>query len=92
MDQLWKSVKNTQLGYRLGTHKINILFHADDALLITESEDDLQRMLHAFNKKAEELNMAISKTKTKCMTTSKESLRYRKHYHRPTHVIRVPRV
>ncbi|XP_056633527.1 uncharacterized protein LOC130443087 [Diorhabda sublineata] len=74
MDQLVETVKNLGLGYRMGTYKINILCYADDAVLIAESEDDLQRMLHAFSKLAENLNMEISTSKTKCMTIAKEPL------------------
>lgn len=75
MDQVIKTVKNTGLGYRMGMHKVNILCYADDAVLIAESEDDLQRMLQAFNRQAEKLNMQISTNKTKCMTITKEPLR-----------------
>ena len=56
-------------------YKINILCYADDAVLIAESEDDLQRILQAFNKQAAKLNMQISINKTKCMTIAKEPLR-----------------
>lgn len=53
------------------THKISILCYADDAVLFAESENDLQRILQAFNK---QLNMKVS-NKTKCMTIAKEPLR-----------------
>ncbi|XP_043496141.1 uncharacterized protein LOC122520182 [Polistes fuscatus] len=49
--------------------------HADDAVLIAENEDDLQRLLHEFNTIAQSLGMLISTSKTKCMTTSKIPLR-----------------
>ena len=47
----------------------------DDAALIAESEDDLQKLLHEFNTTAKSFNMIISPTKTKCMTTSKTPIR-----------------
>lgn len=75
MDELIKAVKSTGLGYRMGTQKINILCYADDAVIIAETEDDLQRMLQAFHKQAGKLNMKISIQKTKCMTIAKEPLR-----------------
>uniref|UniRef100_A0AAR5PIG0 Reverse transcriptase domain-containing protein n=1 Tax=Dendroctonus ponderosae TaxID=77166 RepID=A0AAR5PIG0_DENPD len=52
--------------------EIKIMCYADDAALLAESEDDLQRL---FNRTANSLNMEISPTKTKCLTTSKTSLR-----------------
>ncbi|XP_057652394.1 uncharacterized protein LOC130891583 [Diorhabda carinulata] len=75
MDQVVETVQNLGLGYRMGTYKINILCYADDAVLIAESEYDPQIILHAFSKRAENLNMEISISKTKCMTIAKEPLR-----------------
>lgn len=55
--------------------EVKMLCYADDTVLIAENEDDLQRLLHSFNRIAKSLNMIISPTKTKCMTTSKTPLR-----------------
>ena len=62
-------------GYNLGEKDINIVCYADDAVLITESEDDLQRLLHQFGKIAEKFNMQVSVEKTKSLVVSKESIR-----------------
>lgn len=62
-------------GYKMGEQEINLLCYADDAVLIAESEDDLQRLLHQLTTVAKTLKMKISFTKTKCMTTSKMPIR-----------------
>lgn len=74
MDEVIRSVR-TLKGYRMGNREIAILCYADDAVLVAESEDDLQRLLHRFNCIAKSFNMIISTQKTKCMTTSKTPLR-----------------
>lgn len=55
----------------MGNRNINILCYADDAVLVAENEDDLQRLLYRFNCVAKSFNMVISASKTKSMTTSK---------------------
>ena len=55
----------------MGHTEFKILCFADDAVLIAESEDNLQRMLFGFNK----YNMSMSIPKTKSMTISKEPIR-----------------
>jgi hypothetical protein len=42
-------------------------FFADDQVLLTKSEDDLQYSVHNLNNRAEELPMEISTGKTKIM-------------------------
>ncbi|XP_045466553.1 uncharacterized protein LOC123675250 [Harmonia axyridis] len=59
----------------MGNMYFHVVSYADDAVLISDSEDDLQRILHAFNQEAKSLNMLINTTKTKCMVTSKEPIR-----------------
>lgn len=61
--------------YRMGVKEINMVFYAEDALLIAEIEDDLQRLLHALNRTAKTFNVRISASKTKCMTCSKPPIR-----------------
>ncbi|KAI4480031.1 hypothetical protein M0802_014287 [Mischocyttarus mexicanus] len=53
----------------------NILCYADDVVLIANSEDNLQRLLHKFNTTSKKFNMIISAEKTKCLTISKEPIR-----------------
>lgn len=68
MDELIRRV-HTMRSYRMGDKEINIICYADDAALVAESEDDLQRLLHQLNRTAKSFNMIIADTKTKCMTT-----------------------
>lgn len=75
MDKIIDSVKTADRGYRIGKREIKIVCYADDAVLLAESEDDLQRLLFRFKTTAEEFNMRISTEKTKSLTISKEPLR-----------------
>ena len=74
MDEILKQVHKLK-GYKMGSKEVKILCYADDAVLVAESEDDLQRLLYQFNKAAKKLNMVISTAKTKSMTTSKTPIR-----------------
>lgn len=60
--------------YRMGTAEIKMLCYADDAVLLSESENNLQRILHRFYRTVEEYNMKINVENTKCITLSKEPL------------------
>lgn len=70
-----EEVSAVGLGYRMGRNKINIICYADDAVLIAETEDDLQRQLHKLHLTAAQLNMNISVGKSKCMTLTREPIR-----------------
>ncbi|XP_072766481.1 uncharacterized protein [Anoplolepis gracilipes] len=59
----------------MGHRKIQILCYADDAMLIVENEDDLQRLLHRFVNTASTFNMITSTEKTQSMVISKEPIR-----------------
>ena len=59
----------------MGDMKIKILCYPDDAVLIAESEDKLQKLLHQFNTTAKKFKMNISVTKTRATTRSKTPLR-----------------
>lgn len=48
MDEIIKSVKN-MCGYKMGKKNFNILYFADDAILIADNEDDLQRLVLRAN-------------------------------------------
>ena len=58
MDEIIKKVSKLR-GYKMREKKINILC-ADNAVLVAENEDDLQRLLHQFNLVAKLFNMVIS--------------------------------
>ena len=49
--------------------------YADDAAIVAESENDLQKMLYKFHLTAQKYNMKISVDKTKCLTFSKNPVR-----------------
>jgi len=52
-----------ELGYRMGNDPIHIICYADDAVLIADSEENLQTLLIRFDQMAERLNMEISLNK-----------------------------
>ncbi|XP_056635477.1 uncharacterized protein LOC130444396 [Diorhabda sublineata] len=55
--------------------RVGLVCYADDAAIIAESENDLQRQLFQFFLVSRQLNMNISISKTKCMTIAKDPLR-----------------
>jgi hypothetical protein len=62
-------------GFKMGHSEIKIICYADDAVLLSDNEDDLQRILFNFNKAAKNVNMEIANEKTKSMIIVKISLR-----------------
>ena len=54
MDEIIKQVRKHK-GYKMGDREIKILCYADDAVLIAEDEDDLQRLLFQFYKTGEKI-------------------------------------
>ncbi|KAI4496978.1 hypothetical protein M0802_007926 [Mischocyttarus mexicanus] len=62
-------------GKLTGQIPVNTSNRKDDAVLIANSEDNLQRLLHKFNITSKKYNMTISAEKTKCLTISKEPIR-----------------
>ena len=75
MDQIIQQVKNKNLGYQMHNTKFNILCYADDAVLMADNENDLQRLLLQFQKTAQTFNMEIHTEKTCAMVISKEAVR-----------------
>ena len=71
MDTIIKKVTSLNLGYGTGNKRIR----ADDAAIIVESENDLQRQLFHFFQTSHQLNTNISTGKTKYMIIVKEPLR-----------------
>ncbi|KAL6421492.1 hypothetical protein ACFW04_011244 [Cataglyphis niger] len=51
----------------MGDRSLRILCYADDAIIVAENEDDLQRLLNKFKTTAERFNMFISLKKTQVM-------------------------
>ena len=48
MYEIIKNLRDLQ-GYPLGDENVNIICYADDAPLIADNEDDLQRLLNRFS-------------------------------------------
>lgn len=75
MDEIIEEVSGMRLGYRTHKKPISMICYADDATLLAETEDDLQRQLQRFNQASTQFNMKISISKTKCMTFAREPKR-----------------
>ncbi|XP_011631965.1 uncharacterized protein LOC105423758 [Pogonomyrmex barbatus] len=63
MDEIIRSVSEID-GYRRENHTLRILCYADDAALLAETENDLQRFLYKFKTTAEKFNMIMLIGKT----------------------------
>jgi len=61
-------------GYRTNKGEITVLCYADDAVIISENEDE-QRLLHQFYLTAKRYNMSIAINKTKSLVVAKEPRR-----------------
>lgn len=75
MDEIIHEVKQAGRGYRMGDKDIRIVCYADDAVIISEDEDNLQRLLYKFEQIAATFNMQISVQKTKSLAVSREPRR-----------------
>ena len=71
MDDIITEVKQVGKGYRMGESEIKAVCYADDVVLMSEEEDNLQRMLYRFEQAASKTNMQISTSKTQCLVISK---------------------
>ena len=67
MDKIMKQVRKLK-GYKMGNKEVKILCHADDAVPVAKSGNDLQRLSKKFN-------VVISAARPKFMTTSKTPIR-----------------
>lgn len=56
MDEIIEEVKTAGRGYSMERNEIKIVCYADDAVIISENEDNLQKLLYKFEKAAERLN------------------------------------
>ncbi|KAL6421250.1 hypothetical protein ACFW04_013665 [Cataglyphis niger] len=74
LTSLWSKGAN-QVGaeYTMGDRFLRILCYADDAVIIAENEDDLQRLLNKFKTTAERFNMLIFRKKTQVMIPRERS-------------------
>ncbi|GJQ83971.1 hypothetical protein Trydic_g8707 [Trypoxylus dichotomus] len=74
MSKIIDSVKYMS-GYEMGKDNLTILCYADDAVLIVNNEDNIQRLLYRFIKMAERYNIPVSTEKRKPLLISKEPIR-----------------
>ena len=56
-----------------GGHSITNIRYADDTVLLSESEKNLQRLLDVVVQESERLGLNINYNKTKCLVVSKKS-------------------
>lgn len=74
MNEIIEEIKNLK-GYSLGDENITCVCYADDAALVAEDEDSLQRLLYKFCCVARKFGLTLSTKKTKTLTISKTPLR-----------------
>ena len=60
-------------GVKINGENINNIRYADDAVLIADSEENLQRLLDITIEKSEEMGLTLNVKKTECMVISKKS-------------------
>jgi len=72
MNEIIKDVKNAGHGNRTNKGEISILCYADDAVIISENGDELQRLHHQFYLTAKRYNISIAINKTKSLVVAKE--------------------
>ena len=61
-----------QPGIRVGGHNINNLRYADDTILISENEKDLQQLLNIVESKSKEKGLELNSKKTEVMVISRK--------------------
>ena len=61
-----------QPGIRVGGHNINNLRYADDTVLISEKEKDLQQLLNIVESKSKEKGLELNSKKTEVMVISRK--------------------
>ncbi|XP_048521459.1 uncharacterized protein LOC125504114 [Dendroctonus ponderosae] len=75
MDTTRKAMTSMNQGYRINTKRISTICYANDAAIIAENEDDLQRQLFRFHQISHRLKMTISINKAKGMKIAREPVR-----------------
>lgn len=74
MNEIIEGTKDLK-GYTIGDENITCVCYADDAALVAEDDDSLQRLLYRFSLLATKFDLTLSTKKTKTLTISKEPLR-----------------
>lgn len=65
INELAKEIKNMNRGINMAGQNISILLYADDMVLITEREQDLQEMLNKMNEWCNQWRIKVNKNKSK---------------------------
>ena len=60
----------TQAGIKIARRNINNLTHADDTILMAESEEELKSLLMKMKEKSEKVGLKLKIQKTKIMASS----------------------
>lgn len=71
IDEIILQVREVDAGFGMGEKTGKILCYANNAILMAQSEDELQRLLYRFTRASNELSMEISALKTKSIVISK---------------------
>ena len=74
MNEIIEGTKDLK-GYTIGDENITCVCYADDAALVAEDEDSLQRLLYRFSLLTTKFDLTLSTKKTKTLTISQEPLR-----------------
>lgn len=75
MDEIIEAVTELNLGYDMKSTKISMVCYADDAALIAQNEDDLQRLLYRLQIISNNYGLKISSEKTKSAVYGKTAKR-----------------
>ena len=65
------SADRCDIGLTVSGKRVNNLRYADDTVLLAETEQDLERLLHEVNRSGEEFGLKLNVGKTKAMVISK---------------------
>ncbi|KAI4501058.1 hypothetical protein M0802_003861 [Mischocyttarus mexicanus] len=64
MDEIISEVMTAGKGYRMGDREIKLIAFVDDAVLIAEDEDNLQRLLYTFETTARKFNQCTRRNRS----------------------------
>ena len=70
VEELAIRVKGTGLGVNIEDDVLSVLMYADDVVLLSERQDDLQEMLNAVSKYGEDFDIRFSKEKSQVLVVN----------------------
>ena len=65
INDLAHQINDLRCGVRFGDSSLSILMYADDVILLSENESDLQKMLNALSEWCKKWRLTVNETKTK---------------------------